>query len=99
MNAHLSPVSKEPTLAPPGAGIPAVEAQTSPTVLDDYRAVVARFDRRMAEDIADRRSRAAHTHPWLGPLTAKQWLCLSAAHQRQHRKQIRAILEHGATAG
>ncbi len=73
--------------------------QSSRNLLDDYRALLARFDKRMVEDIADRRSGARHAHPWVGPLTAHQWLILAAVHQRLHRKQIRSILRHGATAG
>lgn len=73
------------------------DQQTPQTVLDDYRALLARFDRRMAEDVADRRSKARHAHPWVGPLTAHQWLGLAAVHQRVHSKQIGSILKHGAT--
>lgn len=68
-------------------------------ILDDYRALLVRFDRRMAEDVDDRRSRLRHAHPWVGPLTAHQWLNLAVVHQRVHRKQIQSILKHGGTRG
>lgn len=70
--------------------------QTLPGIIEDYRGFLPRFDARMATDITNRRSRATHVHPWVGPLTAHQWLNLAAVHQRIHRKQIRSILRHGS---
>ncbi|NEV63764.1 DinB family protein [Thiorhodococcus minor] len=37
-------------------------------------------------------SRARHPHPWLGPLTARQWHALAALHNRVHRVQIEKIV-------
>jgi uncharacterized damage-inducible protein DinB len=72
------------------------EAQPSRMILEDYRALLVRFDNRVGREVDNRRSRVRHAHPWLGPLTAHHWLFLAAVHQRQHRKQIRSILRHGA---
>jgi hypothetical protein len=62
-----------------------------PAVLHDYRALFTRFDTQAGTGIQDRNSGATHAHPWVGPLTAHQWLNLAAVHQRVHRKQIQAI--------
>ncbi len=35
---------------------------------------------------------ATYTHPWFGPLTAKQWLVFAAPHQKVHRAQIEEIV-------
>ena len=71
---------------------------TVSSILNDYRAFLSRFDARMTQDITNRRSRTTHRHPWVGPLTAHQWLNLAAVHQRIHRKQIQAILKRGENA-
>jgi uncharacterized damage-inducible protein DinB len=70
------------------------DAATLPAVLRDFRAFLARFDAQAGTGIQDRNSAATHAHPWVGPLTAHQWLNLAAVHQRVHRKQIQAILKH-----
>ncbi len=36
--------------------------------------------------------RSRHPHPWLGPLTAPEWLAIAALHQRVHRQQIEKIV-------
>ena len=73
------------------------DADTLPDILKDYRACLARFDQQMGEAVADQRSKTSHAHPWVGPLTAHQWLNLAAVHQRVHRKQIQAILKRGGS--
>ncbi len=50
------------------------------------------FSRRMAEDVANRDSDVKMTHPWYGPINARQLHWLMAAHHRVHRKQLEAIL-------
>ena len=74
------------------------DEHSPPGILEDYRALLPRFDARTTQEVRDRRSRATHAHPWVGPLTAHQWLNLAAVHQRVHRKQIQAILKHGDSA-
>lgn len=63
--------------------------------LNEFRDLLDRFDHRMRDDVADCQSEARHDHPWVGPLTAHQWLNLAAVHQRLHRTQILSILRHG----
>lgn len=65
----------------------------SAKIIDDYREMLVRYDRRTGEEIGDRRSKTSHPHPWTGPLTAHRWLNLAALHQRVHLKQIRSILK------
>jgi hypothetical protein len=72
------------------------DQQIPDTVIADYSAMLDRFDRRMAEEVRNRKSTIRHAHPWVGPLTASQWLKLAAVHQRVHRRQIRSILRIGA---
>ncbi len=69
------------------------EADTQVAVLDDFCVFLKRFDQRMSTDVGDRRSAHTNKHPWLGPLTAHQWLCLAGVHQRLHRRQIKMIVK------
>ena len=74
------------------------DPETGLEVVARYRKLLSRFDQQMATGVANRRSRLTHVHPWVGPLTAHQWLNLAAVHQRIHRKQIQSILEQGSAA-
>lgn len=67
---------------------------TPATVVVEFRAFLPQFEARLRNDVIERRSRQTHLHPWVGQLTAQQWLCLAAVHQRLHRKQIQMILSH-----
>ena len=71
---------------PPGE-LPAGEAR------DAYHRFLARYRQRISAAIADRRSRRRLEHPWFGEITAHQWHCLAAMHQRIHRRQIQAIVK------
>ena len=75
------------------------DPDSGPEMVAKYRKLLARFDRRMTDTGLNRRSRLTHVYPWVGPLTAHQWLNLAAVHQRLHRKQIRSILKHAGTEG
>jgi hypothetical protein len=59
--------------------IPALEA-----AVERYTDVVER--------LGTLRSRERHTHPWFGPLTARQWHAVAAIHNRTHRAQIEKII-------
>jgi hypothetical protein len=48
------------------------------------------YPRRIAA-LPDLRTRVRHAHPWFGPMTAHDWHCLAAAHQRIHRRQVERI--------
>ncbi|MFH0980166.1 MAG: DinB family protein [Planctomycetota bacterium] len=71
---------------PPGK-LPAAEA------IQAYRSLLARYQRRMREEIGERRSRRLLDHPWFGEINVHQWHCLAAMHQRIHRRQIEAIVK------
>lgn len=75
------------------------EVDTPVTVVEDFCNFLARFDRRVAAEIGDRHAKITHVHPWLGPLTLHQWLCLGGVHQRLHRRQIAMILRKAGNAG
>ena len=61
-------------------------------IVEDFRQFLDDYDRMVAEDAGDRRSKATHPHPWFGKLTAHQWTCLGALHQSVHRKQLERIV-------
>lgn len=61
-------------------------------VVEDFQAFVGDFAATLAEDAGDPKSCLTLAHRWLGELTAHQWLCLAAQHQRAHRRQMEAIV-------
>jgi hypothetical protein len=63
--------------------------------LADYEAFLERFRTKVMNETNDRSSKAKLKHPWFGRLTAHEWLCIAALHQRVHRKQAEAILKRG----
>lgn len=67
----------------------AVEAAAA---IASFEASLARFEARLAERAQPMDARARYPHPWFGPLTAHQWLCLVGVHMRIHRKQIEAVI-------
>lgn len=69
---------------------PAVDTPAS--VVREFRAFLTNFDQHLRVEVGNRDSRHTHVHPWMGPLTPRQWLCLAAVHQRLHRRQIQLIL-------
>lgn len=68
------------------------ELDTPETVTEDFRNFLVRFERRLGLEVKDRHSKVIHTHPWLGPISMHEWLCLGGFHQRLHRRQIQLIL-------
>ena len=40
----------------------------------------------------DLRTPGRHSHPWFGPLDAREWHALAAIHNRLHRRQIEYII-------
>jgi hypothetical protein len=57
-----------------------------------YREFLSRFERAVRDEMSDRSSPARWSHPWFGPLTARQWVCFMPMHQRIHIRQARRIL-------
>ncbi len=83
---------------PPGeVDIAAVKpsGQRGKEIITDYRALLAGFAQKIAEETGDRASAARFVHPWFGGITAHQWHVLAAMHQRIHRRQMERILAGG----
>jgi len=60
-------------------------------IIEEFRTFVDDYVWEIQEKVKDRKSTTTHHHPWFGPLTAYQWVCLGALHQRIHRRQIERI--------
>jgi len=61
-------------------------------IIEEYATFVDRFLKRMGniEPSIQKRS-ITYSHPWYGPLSINQWICLSAIHQKIHTKHLQAI--------
>ena len=46
---------------------------------------------RIEQAVKDRESKLSYSHPWFGPMTAKDWFWLIGAHTAVHVKQLRQI--------
>ena len=68
----------------------------SAQIIADYGRFLTHFQTSITPLFPLRRARSIHAHPWFGELTAHQWLCLAAIHQRIHRRQLQSILAHGS---
>jgi len=80
-------------------------AEVKPAGTQEAVQAVAAFEAmlpRVHALVATRRTplpaRPRYAHPWFGPLSAHQWLCLLAMHQRVHREQAEAIRARLTTA-
>ncbi len=62
-------------------------------IVQDYGELLARSRKRCLEQIGKHRAPQRLNHPWFGEITAHQWHCLAAWHQRIHRRQIEAIIK------
>jgi hypothetical protein len=67
-------------------------AEQDATAIDRFATCLDDYPRRIAA-LASLHTRAKHRHPWFGPLTAHEWHCLAAGHQRIHRRQVERIVE------
>lgn len=56
-----------------------------------YETFLASFKRSLTDPTTAGSPTTKFAHPWLGPLTAGEWLAIGALHQRTHRMQIEAI--------
>lgn len=57
-----------------------------------FEAMLARVHALLATRHTPLAAKPRYAHPWFGPLTAHQWMCLLALHQRVHRQQAEAIV-------
>lgn len=64
-----------------------------PAIIEDFSRFVAQYldDRSKLPKVSS--AGTTFNHPWFGPMTAFQWHCLAAVHQRLHRGQIQAIVK------
>lgn len=60
--------------------------------VDAFRALHTGFGGRMRAEAGPDRAGAVSHHPWFGPLTARDWVALCAAHMLIHERQLQAIL-------
>lgn len=61
-------------------------------VLVDFAAFVTDYTQTLTEDVGDLQGKRIHPHPWFGRLTAHQWACLGAVHERIHRRQMERVV-------
>lgn len=71
---------------------PAGEMEGS-AVLEKYKKFLDGCPARMNALTGINTSPVRHAHPWLWPLTARQWLCMNAIHNDIHLRQIREIVK------
>ncbi len=62
-------------------------------VLADFKKMTAEIMTDIDGAVGDRKAKALHLHPWLGPLNAHGWRCLMAVHSSVHRRQMRNIVK------
>lgn len=62
-------------------------------LIEEYQKLLNVYEKQM-QGLSDLKNKA-HTkeHPWFGPLTAHQWLCINGAHTHLHKHQILKIKE------
>ena len=74
-------------------------AEVKPAGARDAAAVPAAFreflkeaDRRLSDRVEPLRADVRYHHPWFGPLTAHQWMCIAAIHHGIHLQQLKAVV-------
>jgi hypothetical protein len=60
-------------------------------VFQRYEEFLARYADRMTPLLSRDLTRHRHDHPWFGPISAHQWLCLNGMHHGIHLTQIHKI--------
>ncbi len=59
--------------------------------IDQFQMTARKFQSTV-HDLMPLRTVARFSHPWFGPLDARDWTALAAAHHRIHRRQARKIV-------
>ncbi|MCW5824262.1 MAG: DinB family protein [Cyanobacteria bacterium TGS_CYA1] len=70
---------------------PLVDVAPQETV-EKFKKLVENFGRLTRKIDFDKYTDSKHSHPWFGPLNAREWTLFAAPHQQIHRKQIEAII-------
>ncbi len=71
-------------------------AAANRTDVEAFRAMHSGLGDRLRIGAGPDRDGARFPHPWFGPLTARDWFSLFAAHLLIHEKQLKAILKTAA---
>ena len=61
-------------------------------VREDFRALHGGLRQQLAQEAGSQWDGPTHAHPWFGPLTAADWLCMMATHMLLHEKQLDLII-------
>jgi hypothetical protein len=62
-------------------------------IMDAYRAFATTVMDELDREVKDKDSKASLKHPWMGPMTCRQWHWLLPTHQAIHLKQLREIVK------
>ena len=57
-----------------------------------FREFLKEADRRLGDRVEPLRTDVRYPHPWFGPLTAHQWICMAAIHHGIHLQQLKAVV-------
>jgi hypothetical protein len=71
------------------------EEDLSYETLDRYLKIKSDYEQtigRLLEEHGSLESKKRYAHPWFGKLNAHQWHCLTAVHQRIHRRQLHKLI-------
>ena len=68
------------------------KGEKGPQVIEEYKIFLRDYAHTLTEDVDDWKSAQTYGHPWFGELTAQQWPCLGAVHQKIHRHQMERIV-------
>jgi hypothetical protein len=62
---------------------------------EEFRALHSGLRQQLADAAGNQWDGPTHAHPWFGPLTAGDWLCMMAMHMQLHEQQLDRILAAG----
>jgi len=68
-------------------------AHNTPDSVNEYITFGDSLIDRLRASVDDRESSQTFSHPWFGPMRAKEWMFLFSAHTSVHLQQLRAILD------
>ncbi|NDD92023.1 DinB family protein, partial [bacterium] len=71
-----------------------LSSESLKALLENFASSMEQVRERVTQEVRNRNSRSKLSHPWFGPLSAREWNWLLATHQRIHRRQIEEIQKH-----